>query len=84
LRAENIILKKQLEERYDFENIVGHSSEITSLITEVKKIADSKSNVLLLGETGTGKELFARVHFNSSRRDKPFVRSTAAHSGKPA
>lgn len=74
LRAENVILKKQLEERYDFENIVGHSSEITALITEVKKIADSKSNVLLLGETGTGKELFARaVHFNSSRRDRPFV-----------
>jgi DNA-binding NtrC family response regulator len=74
LRAENVILKKQLEERYDFEKIVGHSNEITSLITEVKKIADSRSNVLLLGETGTGKELFARaVHFNSSRRDRPFV-----------
>lgn len=74
LRAENVILKKQIEERYDFENIVGHSSEITALITEVKKIADSKSNVLLLGETGTGKELFARaVHFNSSRRERPFV-----------
>lgn len=74
LRAENVILKKQIEERYDFENIVGHSSEITALITEVKKIADSRSNVLLLGETGTGKELFARaVHFNSSRRDRPFV-----------
>ena len=74
LRAENVILKKQIEERYDFEKIVGHSSEITSLIAEVKKIADSRSNVLLLGETGTGKELFARaVHFNSSRRDGPFV-----------
>lgn len=74
LRAENVILKKQIEERYDFEKIVGNSSEITSLITEVKKIADSRSNVLLLGETGTGKELFARaVHFNSSRRDRPFV-----------
>lgn len=74
LRAENVILKKQIEESYDFENIVGHSSEITSLIAEVKKIADSKSNVLLLGETGTGKELFARaIHFNSSRRDRPFV-----------
>jgi len=74
LRAENVILKKQIDERYDFEKIVGDSSEITSLITEVKKIADSRSNVLLLGETGTGKELFARaVHFNSSRRERPFV-----------
>jgi DNA-binding NtrC family response regulator len=74
LRAENVILRKQIEERYDFEKIVGQSSEITSLITEVKKIADSRSNVLLLGETGTGKELLSRaVHFNSSRREKPFV-----------
>nr|MDA8085033.1 sigma 54-interacting transcriptional regulator [Nitrospiraceae bacterium] len=41
---------------------------------EVKKIADSRSNTLLLGETGTGKELFARaIHYNSSRRDRTFV-----------
>lgn len=74
LRAENLILKKQIEERYDFEKIIGESNTIMSLIEEVKKIADSKSNVLILGETGTGKELFARaVHYNSSRRDKPFV-----------
>jgi DNA-binding NtrC family response regulator len=74
LRAENLILKKQIEGRYDFEKIIGQSRGILSLIEEVKKIADSKSNVLLLGETGTGKELFARaVHYNSSRRDKPFV-----------
>jgi DNA-binding NtrC family response regulator len=74
LRAENLLLKRQIEDRYDFENIVGQSKEITSLINEVKKIADSKSNVLLLGETGTGKELFARaIHYNSSRRDRQFI-----------
>jgi DNA-binding NtrC family response regulator len=74
LKAENIILRKQIEERYDFEKIVGQSKEITTLIEEVKKIADSRSNVLLLGETGTGKELIARaVHYNSARQDKPFV-----------
>ncbi len=74
LVAENVILRKQIEERYDFEKIVGESKEITSLISEVKKIADSRSNVLLLGETGTGKELVARaIHFNSARHDKPFV-----------
>jgi DNA-binding NtrC family response regulator len=74
LRTENLILKKQIEGRYDFGKIIGQSKIITSLIEEVKKIADSKSNILLLGETGTGKELFARaVHYNSSRRDKPFV-----------
>ena len=74
LRTENLILKKQIEERYDFEKIIGESKSIRSSIEEVKKIADSKSNILILGETGTGKELFARaVHYNSSRRDKPFV-----------
>lgn len=74
LKAENLMLKKQIEERYDFDKIIGQSNEILSLIDEVKKIADSKSNVLLLGETGTGKELFARaIHYNSLRRDKPFI-----------
>src|SRR5512135_2956065 len=74
LRTENAILKKQIEERYDFEKIVGESRVISDLIHEVKKIADARSNVLILGETGTGKELFARaIHFNGSRRDNPFV-----------
>jgi len=74
LMAENVILRKQIEERYDFEKIVGESKEITSVIAEVRKIANSKSNVLLLGETGTGKELVARaIHFSSARQGKPFV-----------
>ena len=74
LKAENVILRKQIEQRYDFENIVGQGQGILSLIAEVKKIADSRSNVLLLGETGTGKELIARaLHYNSSRQEKPFV-----------
>ena len=49
--------KRQIGDKYDFGRIVGRSSSLTSVINEVKKIADSKSNVLLLGETGTGKEL---------------------------
>lgn len=74
LVAENVILRKQIKEKYDFETVVGESKEITSLIDEVKKIANSRSNVLLLGETGTGKELVARaVHYNSARLDNPFV-----------
>lgn len=74
LRAENLILKKQIGEYYDFDNIIGQSAAITSLIEEVKKISDARSNILILGETGTGKELFARaIHFNSSRRHKPFI-----------
>jgi DNA-binding NtrC family response regulator len=74
LHNENLRLKKQIGARYDFENIVGQSAEIQALIQEVEKISDSKSNILVLGETGTGKELFTRaIHHNSSRRDKPFI-----------
>lgn len=74
LHNENLRLKRQIEYRYDFEHIIGQSHEIQSLIQEVKKISDSKSNLLVLGETGTGKELFTRaVHYNSSRRNKPFI-----------
>lgn len=74
LSIENLLLKKQINQHYDFTHIIGQSRPIQSLIEEVKKISDSKSNILILGETGTGKELFTRaIHFNSSRRDKPFV-----------
>ncbi len=74
LKAENLLLKKQIEDRFDFEHILGKSPTIQALIEMVKKIADSRSNVLVLGETGTGKELFTRaIHHNSCRRDKTFV-----------
>jgi len=74
LKAENILLRKQLEKEYDFSRIIGESPAIKKIIGEVKKFADARSNVLLLGETGTGKELLARaIHFNSKRADKPFI-----------
>jgi DNA-binding NtrC family response regulator len=74
LKAENTLLRKELEREYDFSRIIGESLSIKKTINEVKKFADAKSNVLLLGETGTGKELIARaIHFNSKRTDKPFV-----------
>jgi DNA-binding NtrC family response regulator len=74
LQRENVLLKKQIEKEYDFSNIIGESLSIKKVIAEVKKIADARSNVLLLGETGTGKELIARaIHFNSSRAAKPFI-----------
>jgi len=74
LQSENVLLKRELGKHYDFSSIIGESQALTSIIAEVKKIADTKSNVLLLGETGTGKELFAHViHHNSSRCSMPFV-----------
>jgi len=74
LQVENLLLKRELGKTYDFSSIIGVSAPLKSVIDEVMKIADAKINILLLGETGTGKELFARViHHNSGRRDKPFV-----------
>lgn len=74
LVSENLFLKKEIHRRYDFSNIIGESAEIRKTIEEVQKIANAKSNVLILGETGTGKELIARaIHFNSHRASMPFI-----------
>lgn len=74
LQSENAFLKKQIKKEYDFSTIVGESQAIQDVIEEVKKIAAAKSCLLLLGETGTGKELIARsVHFSSNRAEKPFI-----------
>ncbi len=74
LQDENVILKKQIERQYDFSNIVARSVEMQRIMNEIVKIADARSNVLILGETGTGKELISRaIHFNSNRADKPFI-----------
>jgi len=74
LQIENILLRREIGKTYDFSSIIGESTVLKVVIEEVRKIADTKSNVLLLGETGTGKELFARViHHNSSRMEMPFI-----------
>lgn len=74
LQAENVLLKREIGKDYDFSSIIGETPSLKAILEEVRKITDTKSTVLLLGETGTGKELFARViHHNSTRRDMPFV-----------
>lgn len=74
LMSENILLKREIGKIYDFSSIIGETPALKSIIEEVKKVADAKSSILLLGETGTGKELFARViHNNSSRSHMPFI-----------
>ncbi|MBN2654639.1 MAG: sigma-54-dependent Fis family transcriptional regulator [Nitrospirae bacterium] len=74
LKTENILLKKQIEKEYDFSNIIGSSPAIQKIMNEIKKVANAKNNMLLLGETGTGKELIARaIHYNSNRAALPFI-----------
>ncbi|RMF57453.1 MAG: sigma-54-dependent Fis family transcriptional regulator [Calditrichaeota bacterium] len=74
LAIENQILRQEVEQKYDFSNIIGESPQMKQVFELIKKIAPTNSNVLLLGESGTGKELVARaLHFNSPRRGNRFV-----------
>jgi len=67
-------LEKQVGQKYSFESILGNSRPISEAIAQASKVAPADTTVLLLGETGTGKEVFAQaIHNNSRRAGKPFV-----------
>ena len=72
--SENIFLRKQLREKYQFDRIVGTAPKMQAVFKMVERVADTDSTSLILGESGTGKELIARaLHFNSRRQFAPFV-----------
>jgi DNA-binding NtrC family response regulator len=74
LRRENILLKKQLREKFGFDNIIGTSEPMCQVFDIIRKVADSDSTVLILGESGTGKELVARaIHYNGYRQANPLI-----------
>src|SRR4051812_35998731 len=74
LRSENAYLRSQLEERYQFGGILGHSRPMQRLFQLLDTVARSSSTILVTGETGTGKEVVARaIHHNSARRMHRFV-----------
>lgn len=67
-------LRKEVDERYAFEQIVGNSPALRGVFDRIKLAAPTNSTILVTGETGTGKELVARaIHKNSERKQKPFV-----------
>ena len=67
-------LSLQLQDRYQFDNIVGKSAPMQRIFQLIEKVAPSKATVLITGDSGTGKELIARsIHFNSLRRAQPFI-----------
>jgi len=74
LTSENAYLRSQLEDRYQFGGILGHSRPMQKLFHLLETVARSSSTILITGETGTGKEVVARaIHHNSARRANRFV-----------
>lgn len=79
LERENKLLKRALKQRYSFPNIVGKSERMVKILDLVMQVATSRTNILITGETGTGKELIAKaIHANSTRADQVFF---AVNSG---
>ncbi|MBI4476663.1 MAG: sigma 54-interacting transcriptional regulator [Acidobacteria bacterium] len=75
LLDENIHLREELKERYDFSHIVGTSGPMRQVYEQIAKVAPTNTTVLIRGESGTGKELIAHaLHYNSPRAKKPFIK----------
>jgi two-component system response regulator AtoC len=74
LREDYLRLQREIEGRYSFQNIIGKSTVMQGLFSQIRKVASFKTTILITGESGTGKELIARsIHYQSQRRDRPFV-----------
>lgn len=74
LEEDNLKLNKQFENQLDLGNMIGNSPPMLKVLKLVKKVVNTPTTVLLLGETGTGKELLAKIiHYNSSRKDQAFI-----------
>lgn len=74
LSTENAELKKQVKNKYKFENIIGNSEKLQEVFSVIERVCETDTNVLVLGESGTGKELIARaIHYNSKRGNRPLI-----------
>jgi two-component system response regulator HupR/HoxA len=74
LRAENLVLRRQAQRQYAFENIIGASPSMQRVFDVMEKVAQTDATVLLAGETGTGKDLVAHaIHYTGPRREERFV-----------
>jgi PAS domain S-box-containing protein len=79
LSVEAEYLREEIKELQGFDEIVGQSEPLASVLRDIEEVADTDANVLVLGETGTGKELIARaIHRKSRRREKPLIKVNCA------
>jgi DNA-binding NtrC family response regulator len=74
IERENARLRREIEDRYSFSQIIGISEPMEEVFEAIRRVADSNATVILRGESGTGKELVAKaIHYNSSRHAGPFI-----------
>jgi two-component system, NtrC family, response regulator HydG len=79
LRAENLVLKERLGDRFDFSRIIAASPKMKTLLETLAMVAPSDATVLIMGESGTGKEVVANaIHHNSPRAGEPFIKVACA------
>lgn len=79
LKKENIELKEQLKERYNFHKLIGKSKSMQQVYDLSSIVANSDSTVLITGETGTGKEMVAdAIHYTGLRQDNPYIKVSCA------
>jgi PAS domain S-box-containing protein len=79
LQEQNLYLQEEIKGIHNFEEIIGQSPALTAVLHNVRRVAATDSTVLIMGETGTGKELIARaIHSNSRRKDKPLIKINCA------
>jgi len=79
LQAENIYLREEIKSKHDFDDIIGESEPLMHTLYRIEQVASMDTTVLLEGETGTGKELFAMaIHNRSNRRNKPLIKVNCA------
>jgi formate hydrogenlyase transcriptional activator len=79
LAAENVYLQEEIAQEHNFHEIIGRSAALREVLSRVEVVAPTPATVLVLGETGTGKELVARaIHDRSTRRERPLVKVNCA------
>ncbi len=79
LQAENVYLQEEIKLDHNFEEIISRSDALKKVLRKVEQVASADATVLILGETGTGKELFVRaIHNLSLRKDRPLVKVNCA------
>jgi Nif-specific regulatory protein len=79
LLDENVHLRQELKQRYDFSNLIGNSGPMRQVYEQIAQVAGTNTTVLIRGESGTGKEMIAHaIHYSSPRAKRPFVKVSCA------